>query len=169
MPFAKYLIAGVWAAMFASGCGAQTPNETEPTFDERFVRNASDEDRSDGQKWQTALRTDCGDAVPPGRPALCMQRSGGDSYRRGEAIAAEISWRDVPSKAWLIVYLERDAPEEVNYLGATGALGPLQEVSGSGSMTFRWNGHEFPCSSPPCQREAEIGRYRLRVALYDPG
>lgn len=146
--------------------------EVEPTFNGLFIRKNSELPLQDEQSWPSALLTDCRPSGPDDRPTVCIRRTTDDLVDRGAPLTADIHWSGAPPNGYLIVYLEHDAASTERYLGATGPLmrRPIP-AAGSGATTFRWNGREFPCAPTDvpilCPKQAEIGRYRLRVALYD--
>jgi hypothetical protein len=116
----------------------------------------------------------CDKAAKPGAgPEICVGQTEKRQYRRGEAIAAPVTWRNVPAGSSVVISLERDDPSlATRYLGPVGTLVmypiPASDVGG---VRFKWNGREKPCAPADgpglCNETAEVGRYRLRAVLYD--
>lgn len=159
----------VLSLLLLASCGAPASG-SEPGFDQDFP--ASGDGNAPSGNWPVDRATSC-DSPPKSYPSICIGPVDKTSYRKGDPVAARLSWRNAPAEASLIVYLERDSPaREPGYLGPTGALilHPIP-AEGNGGMDFRWNGREFPCAPTDapmlCPQPAEIGRYRLRAVLYD--
>ncbi|HEY5721219.1 MAG TPA: hypothetical protein VIT45_02760 [Allosphingosinicella sp.] len=155
--------------LLLASCGAPASG-SEPRFDQDFAPSGNG--KAPSGDWPADRAISC-DPPPKSGPSICIGPADKSAYRKGDPVAARLSWRNVPAGASVIVYLERDAPpREPRYLGPVGALvlHPLP-ADGDGDREFRWNGREFPCAPTDfpmlCPQPAEIGRYRLRAVLYD--
>ncbi len=166
----------------ALGCGVfaaaleSNTQKSSPKFSGAFQANNQMDSASVAEPfgWAESLRSNCDDDKLPGtRTQVCVIDTDKRTYRKGEAVAAKISWSHVPAGSAVMVYLERDDPRrDLPYLGLVGALSlsPFP-ASGAGERRFVWNGRQFPCAPGDapmlCANPAEIGRYRLRAVLYD--
>jgi hypothetical protein len=150
--------------------------EAVPQFTNAF-RSSDQKDptpRADLLRWPIATYSKCNDGgTSPLGGQVCILSTDRRNYRKNEAIVARIKWSHVPTGSSFMVYLERDDQRgDQRYLGTVGALSldPFP-ISGNGETQFAWNGRQFPCAPSDfpmlCNSSAEIGRYRLRVALYD--
>lgn len=126
------------------------------------------------KEWPPELSTSCADLDRPGnRPVICIRRISSESYTKGEAIAADIEWKNLPQGAGLMVHLLHDVSPDLqhDYLGPQGPMEqharPLKQ---SGSMRFKWAGTGFPCAPTDfpmiCHDPIEVGRYRLHAKVH---
>ncbi|HEX8192557.1 MAG TPA: hypothetical protein VF552_06615, partial [Allosphingosinicella sp.] len=156
----------------ACACSGGPAERRPPAFDQSFRPRTPTDGRS--PDWPEALRSDCRwPPADPTRPVLCLGTPAAGAVQKGHPIAIDIEWRNAPPGSGLVVYLERDDPDrEARYFGFVGplVLVPI-ETGENGRSRFEWNGRELPCAPTDaprlCEGTAEIGRYRLRAALYD--